>query len=202
MNRRIVLVVASMGLLGCSLLSRVTGGNEESEAEVETPAMTAAAPPLDASAAGDAACLVGTWNVTEIEGYVQSILPAQVDRSSLEYQGMSGTMQVTFESDGTGSYLLQDFVVSYNMMGLPMAFGLNGNGTLTYQTAGDRVTIQTGDDSTLTGQLSLGTTSSPLGDLGESAISGTQAYACQGDTLEMTPDSENASPVVYQREAP
>ena len=202
MNSRIVMVVASMGLLGCSLLSRVSGGNVESEAEVETPVMTAEASPLGALTSGDAACLVGTWNVAEIESFMQSILPSQVDRSSLEYQGMSGTMQVTFESDGTGSYLLQDFVVSYNMMGLPMAFGLNGNGTLTYQTAGDQVTIQTGDDSTLTGQLTLGTTSSPLGDLGEGAISGTRAYACQGDTLEMTPDAENASPVVYQRVTP
>lgn len=199
---RFVMVVASMGLLGCSLLSQLTAGNEASEAEVETPAMTAAAPPLDASAAGDAACLVGTWNVTEIEGYIQSILPAGVDSSSLEYQGMSGTMQVTFESDGTGNYLIQDFTVDYIMIGLPTGFAMNGSGTFTYQTAGDQVTVQTGDDSTLTGELTIGTTASPLGDLGESAINGTRGFSCQGDTLEMTPDTENASPVVYQRVTP
>jgi hypothetical protein len=200
--RVIVGIVASMGLLGCSLFSRLPEGVGQSEIEVEAPLTPAETPMPDLPSGGGAACLVGTWRVTDVTAMLQSVLPSDVDSSSLQYEGTSGTMQITFGADGTGDYAVDAFTVNYSMMGMSFAFTMNGSGAFTYATAGDQVTVVTGGDSTLTGDLIIAGSSSPMGDMVVGIIRGTQQFRCEGDTLELTPDVEDASPIVYERVSP
>jgi hypothetical protein len=199
MKRRVMMSVAAMGLLGCSLFSQsgVKVGGMESEAE--EPAEATQAPMAELPGGGDAACLVGTWTVTDVSAMLEGMIPTGVDSSSMQFEGTSGTMQVTFAENGTGEYALDQFSVSYSMMGMPMSVALNGGGVFTYQVSGDQLTMLTGEGASMTGELTIGDSTSPLGDLGEGFVSGTQAFACEGDTLALTPDVANASPILYER---
>ncbi len=178
-----------------------------------TPAPTDTPEPVAAS--GDA-CVLGTWELSDMSVYMSSIIPA-TSEAEFTFAGQEGYVRYTFSADGTVSFEANNFVVRFAIgvsgVSLDLAVSIDGSGTAVYSADAGAITISNSDTDSLTFSATLGGeemfsgTSGELGSLfgvSEDAASATLLYQCAGDTLTYTPpvDIDNVQPVVLTRVGP
>lgn len=195
-----------MTLMACALAGAVT--------PAETP--TAAPPPPAPPAARTADCLVGTWEITDVQGFMTSVLPSLLPQfGKPEYKGTSGTFRFTFTSDGSVSAEASQFTINYSVSQaiLTVALDLVFSGSIagTYQTtpAGGLSLASPAPDELTFSAILAGATllKQPLGQLipifgGADSGVATGSYICEGSTLQYTPPLSGANPLVFTRTNP
>jgi hypothetical protein len=106
----------------------------------------------NAPAAAAPQCPYGTWQITDFSGYMQSVAANIKQMSSdVTVNGMSttGTATLTFNEDGTGSFIADNYVNNFTMsfaaggttMDIPIVLTQNGTSTAHYKVEGDQITF-------------------------------------------------------------
>lgn len=194
------------------LMTVLTACGMDSDGGVTIDAPMAASAPSDTPEAPESppsglACLSGTWELVDVETYMNSILPPEL-AAGLTFVGSSGFVSTDFRSDGTYTYSMDEFLVQYTMdMGggaVPMEVHLDGEGHGIYKSIEDNTIRFTDlDSSALRITFSLAGEAFDLGtDASTGALSSpeeTVDYECSDDTLFITPPLEGALPVEYTR---
>ncbi len=168
--------------------------------------------PLSAPVEPDS-CLSGEWEITDIAGYMVSVLPIEliVEDAGLEFVGTSGSLSYYFKPDSSMLMMADAYTLRWtvNVSGvppMPMEVTLDGASDGHFSTLADSLTIDDGapNDLSLTivvaGQTVTGDTAKvgnwlPLGSTEEM----TYSYTCEGDVLKIVPDVPNALPITLQR---
>jgi hypothetical protein len=104
-------------------------------------------------------CPVGNWQMTDISSYFESVA-ASITNMAPDYTltdlGATGTVQFSFNPDGTSSVSADNFQQSFTMkvdaggnpMEIPVVLTINGTSTATYLVENDQITFidqQAGD---------------------------------------------------------
>jgi hypothetical protein len=200
-TKAVILLILALGLAAC-------GGATESAAEATDPVMAATdSPEPTATPATGLACLNGTWALSNIDNYMNSVIPPDL-AGGLIFIGSSGTVTTNFGGDGLYAVTLEDFQVQYTMdVGsgpVPLEVYLDGNGSGVYEAIDDNtMTFTELDNSGMTMTVLMGGETIDLGM--EDAVSAfgspdtTFEFDCNGDTLLTYPPIEGALPVEYAR---
>jgi len=222
------LVALSVGVL--LVASACSGGGSSPAAPTAVPPTATTAPtatpvptntpvptdtPEPVAISGDA-CVVGTWELSDMSTYMSSIIPA-TSGAAFTFVGQEGYVRYTFNPDGTVSFDANDFVVHFAIgisgVSLDLAVSIDGSGTATYAADAGTLTVSNSDADSLTFSATLGGEemfSGASGELGslfgvsEDAASAMLLYQCAGDTLTYTPpvDIDNVQAVVLTRVGP
>lgn len=174
---------------------------------VPTPTTAPTATPLPATGS---ACLVGTWQLSDMSVYMQSIMAKSGSAVSLVEQ--TGGLVYTFAADGTAHAEAQDFTMKMTMTVEKLTFDLNvtisGAADSQYTATDDQITFSNGEvkglkvSATMNGTELFSSTPDEL-----AAMFGVSpdpkynvfGYQCSGDTLVYTPPVEDVQPVVMKR---
>jgi hypothetical protein len=190
------------------VLTACSSGATESAAESPIPTMAATNTPEPTSTpATGLACLSGTWELVNIENYMDSVIPPEM-AGLLTYVENSGTASANFNPDGTYTYQVNQFRVQYSMdMGsgpMTMEVLMNGEGNGTYEAVDDNtLTFTELDNSGVTLTATLGgeainfNIDDAVGAFGSTATP--FEFDCNGNTLLTYPPIEGALPVEYAR---
>ncbi|HLF26257.1 MAG TPA: hypothetical protein VJG32_07970 [Anaerolineae bacterium] len=175
------------------------------------PTPTSAATNTPAAVAGDA-CVVGTWELSDMSGYIESVMS---NVEGIEFAGQDGAVRYTFAPDGQALFDAQNFAMRFEgaVSGVPLnlEISINGTGTATYEvSAAGSMTISNSDvtdmtfSATLNGAEIFSDASGELGSLFGAVDdeTATLTYTCAGDTLTYTPPLENAQPITLNRVSP
>ena len=156
-------------------------------------------PTLEANAptGTGAACLVGAWQINDLNQYMQSALPQMIEGAQVEIQDVSGVLTYSFNADGTTLGLAQDFTidakVTTNGITLPGEIIVNGSTQGLYmvdesQTVLTLSSVTPGDMTVSVNVSGIPVVSNtPVNDLlmfgnGQSG-SGSTNFDCNGNTL-------------------
>lgn len=147
-----------------------------------------------------AACLVGSWQINNLQNYLQAIIPLMVEGATIEIEETSGSLTYTFNADGSTLGAANDFKVKakvgINGVTLPGEIIVNGESQGNY-TADDTQGILTLSNIG-TGTLALNAkvaglpvvNDTPIGDLfmpgSDASGSGSTNYQCIGNTLQIS----------------
>lgn len=163
-------------------------------------------PPLElGSASTGAACLVGTWQIDDLNQYMQAVLPQMIEGAQAQIKDVSGVLTYSFNADGTTIGLAQDFMVTADVT--TSGFTVPGEITLNGATSGQYLVDESQTLVTLSsvapGSLVVSASVSgipvvqdaPMNDLlsfnsGQSA-SGSTTFLCDGNTLTLAIDVPN-----------
>ncbi len=225
MSRRYT--VAVVLVLFTLLLAACGGGNAPtSSAPTSAPAVPTTAPtpaptntpvptntpgPTNTPAlAAGAACVVGTWEFSDMSEYFGSLM-SQAGNPA-QYEGQEGKIIYTFGADGKAKIEAQDFTaklkITVQNLSFPMEVKMTGSATADYTTSDpNKVTFSNNDvgnfklSITMNGQEMSSITSDELAAFGLSSDPkyNTFTYECSGDTLKYTPPLPNVKPVVLKR---
>lgn len=176
-----------------------------------TPTVTPTATPV----VGDS-CLVGTWELSDLGGYLAAVMPPEISASDIKQTASEGSSRLTFDSDGQMSFQTKDYVVtlSARLQILPVSVDVSIEGgalgmvrlarnrnVILFDIAADdlafRVTL--GDIEIMSGR------SNELVGLFGLDISGANvgvAYRCTRSTLEYMPPVEDARSIIFTRVEP
>lgn len=172
------------------------------------------APTQDASepAAIGSACVVGTWQVSNLAEYVGAALPQMVEGAQISLGEMSGGLTYTFNPDGTTLGQANDFsikaTVEMNGLKLPGQIQVNGSSqgkysvdegqgllTLTEITAGD-LSVSANVAGIPVVQQTAVTELFMLGS-GQDA-NGSTSFQCIGDAMQISVDVPNLGQQLVQ----
>ena len=181
---------------------------ESSPAESPPPevAPTHTIEPTDPPTTG-LACLSGTWELVNVENYMNSVVPPDL-AGSLTFVESSGTASAIYAADGTYTYRLDEFRVLYSMDGgtgpLTMEVYMDGEGAGIYDPIDDRTLSFTQlDDSGVAITFTLAGEIFDLGmDDAATAFGSPDTifeFDCDGNMLLTYPPIEGALPVEYAR---
>jgi hypothetical protein len=194
--------------LALVLVACDVGGTESGPVESPVPSIapTSTPEPTEPPSTG-LACLSGTWELVNVENYMNSVVPPEL-AAGLTFIGNSGTVSVNFVSDGTYTYTWNEFQVQYTMdVGsgpVPLEIDMNGDGSGIFEPIDDHhLSFTDLEGSGMTIEVLMGGETIDLGmDEAVSALGGpdtTFEFDCDGDTLLTYPPIEGALPVEYAR---
>lgn len=156
------------------------------------------------------ACLVGTWELSDMSQYMQSVMATS--GSAVSLVGQSGRITYVFGADGSAKVTAQDFTMKMAMTVEKLTFELDvvmsGGATSTYAATADKVTFADGElqdlkvSATMNGTELFKSTPAELAAMfgvSPDAKYSTFGYQCSADTLVYTPPIDNAQPVVMKR---
>ena len=182
-----------------------------------TPAPTATTAPTDTpapqAASGDA-CLIGTWEMTDMSDYFTSIMAKT--NTPFKLADKKGSVRITFGADGKAAMAADQWQVTLSgtVQGvvLKVVVSINGAATADYTAADGKIVFSNrrSDNmimsSTVNGQELFSGTSDELASLfgvsGSNNAYNTFPFECGSDTLKYTPPIKNASPVILTRVNP
>ena len=213
--------IAAMALAACTSPAATTPAPtspptiQPTETQAATPTLsaTATSPAPTASGPSLAGCILGTWQVSDFNSYMNSVLPQEaLQNGEISMKDTSGALTYVFDSSGKVDVNAQQFKVTAEItvssVSLPLDIVIVGAGTADYK-LNDAGTIQfsnlnggnisfkvsiSGTSVTSSGQnlLTLG---------GADTTSVEMAYECSGNTLKLTPPVKKTGvqPVVFTR---
>ncbi len=144
-----------------------------------------------------ASCLVGTWQFSDVQQYIDAALPQMIEDAQVEIKGVSGGLTYTFNADGTTLGQAQDFRIQADVttrgLTLPGEIILNGStqGQYTVDDANSVLNVSSLTPGDLTVSANVSgipvVNETPMGDLlmlgaGQSG-SGATSFSCSGNTL-------------------
>lgn len=172
--------------------------------------------PEPAAASGDA-CVVGTWELSDMGEYMASIMAAAGASAEFQFSGQEGYLRYAFGPDGTATIDANDFVVNFAIsmqdLTFDMAVSIDGTGTAAYEAGGGAMLFSDPnvDDltfsATMAGTELFSGTSNELASLFGVSADGTSTaftYECSGDTFTYVPPVgiPGVQPVVLTRVSP
>ncbi len=170
-----------------------------------TPAPTAT--PLPPS---NSACLVGTWELSDMSQYMQSVIAQS--GGAVEFVGQTGRITYVFGADGSAKVDAQDFSMKMSMTVEKLTFELNitisGGATSTFTATDETVTFSDGElrglkfSATMNGTELFNSTPAELAAMfgvSPDPRYNTFGYQCDATTLTYTPPIDAAQPVVMKR---
>ena len=170
-----------------------------------TPAPTAT--PLPPS---NSACLVGTWELSDMSQYMQSVIAQS--GGAVEFVGQTGRITYVFGADGSAIVDAQDFTMQMSMTVEKLTFELNitisGGATSTFTATDEKVTFSDGElrglkfSATMNGTELFNSTPAELAAMfgvSPDPRYNTFGYQCDATTLTYTPPIDAAQPVVMKR---
>jgi hypothetical protein len=201
-TKSVILLALTLALVACD------AGESGSPAETTVPtvAPTNTPEPTSTPATG-VTCLNGTWELFDIENYMNSVIPPEL-AGGLAFIGSSGTATTNFGGDGLYAVTLEEFQVQYTMdVGsgpVPLEVYIDGDGSGVYEAIDDHTIHFTElDNSGMIMTVLMGGETIDLGmEDAISAFGGTDTtfeFDCSGDTLLTYPPIEGALPVEYVR---
>ncbi len=152
-----------------------------------------------------AACVVGTWQVVDLQSYIQDMLPVMVEGAELQVKDVSGNLTYTFNADGSSVGRADAFTlnvgVDVNGLSLPGKVVVNGSSQGQYEVDGDQnlLTMRglSAGDLTVSANVAgvpvvnqtpvLNLLSFNGGTEGEAAVN----FQCIGDALQVTVNLQN-----------
>lgn len=152
-----------------------------------------------------AACLVGTWQVNNLQNYLQAVLPQMIEGAAIEIEETSGSLTYTFNADGSTTGAANDFIVKAkvgtNGVTLPGEITVNGasQGSFTADDAQGILTLTNVGAGSLTLSAKVAgipvVSETPIGDLfmlgSNDTGSGSTNFQCIGSTLQVTVNLPN-----------
>lgn len=185
----------------------------DTQAPTATLAATDTSPAPTASESSMAGCIIGTWQVSDFNSYMNSVLPQDaLQNGEISMKETSGTLTYAFDSSGKADVNAQQFKVTAEItvspVSLPLDIVINGTGTADYKVnesgtlqfsnlSGGNISFKvsiSGTSITSSGQtlLTLGS---------EDTTSVEMAYDCSGNTLKLTPPVKKTGiqPIVFTR---
>jgi hypothetical protein len=180
----------------------------------DTPVPTDTPEPV---AASGSACVVGTWELTDMGQYMASIMASAGASAEFEFSGQEGYLRYTFEPDGTATIDANGFVVNFDIsvqdLTFDMAVSIDGTGTATYEADDGEMLFSDPnvDDltfsATMAGNELFSGTSNELASLFGVSADGTSTaftYECSGDMFTYVPPAgvPGVQPVVLTRVSP
>ena len=186
-------------------------------APTDTPAPTPTTAPTATSAptaaplpASGGACLVGTWELSDMSTYMESVMAKS--GSAVTLVGQTGGFVYTFGADGNAHVEAQDFTMKMSMDVQKLKFDINitisGAADSQYTATADKVTYSNGEtknlkvSATMNGTELFSTTPDELAAMfgvSPDPKYNTFGYQCQGDTLVYTPPITDAQPITLKR---
>lgn len=145
-NKNFVIIISSLIILTLALSAC---GSPSSAPAVETPE----------TAVMTAGCPIGNWQMTDIYSYFASVATS-INNLASDYTitdlGATGTVQFSFNPDGTSAVSADNFQQSFTMkvdagdsaLEIPVLLTINGTSTATYLVENDQITFidqQAGD---------------------------------------------------------
>lgn len=202
MNSKIVRLPA-LGLLVALLLAACN--MPITPTQLPEPTATIAPTLESGSATTGAACLVGTWQIADLNQYMQSVLPQMIEGAQAQIKDVSGVLTYSFNADGTTLGLAQDFVVNADVttsgFTVPGEITLNGatNGQYVVDDSGTVITLNSVSPGSLVVSANVSgipvVQGAPMNDLltfnGGQSASGSTAFTCEGNTLTLAVDVPN-----------
>lgn len=156
------------------------------------------------------ACLVGTWELSDMSQYMQSVMATS--GSAVSLVGQSGKITYVFGADGSAKVDAQDFTMKMAMtvekLTLELDVVMSGGATSTYAATADKVTFSGGElqglkvSATMNGTEMFKSTPAELAAMfgvSPDPKYSTFGYQCTADKLVYTPPIDNAQPVVMNR---
>lgn len=204
-NKILWLLILTLALLLAACDSSATESSSTEPAAPEEMATDTLAPTPEP--ATGLSCLSGTWELVNIENYMNSVVPSDL-AGTMEFVDSSGTAGAEFAGDGTYSYHVDDFRVQYAMdMGagaIPMEVIMQGEGNGIYEAIDDHtLTFTQLDDSGLTITITLAGEPFDIGLDDAVSFFGSPdtvfQFDCSGDSLLTYPPIDGALPVEYAR---
>jgi hypothetical protein len=183
-------------------------------APTDTPAPTATtAPTATPLPASGSACLVGTWELSDMSTYMESVMAKS--GSAVTLVGQTGGFVYTFGADGNAHVEAQDFTMKMSMDVQKLKFDINitisGAADSQYTATADKVTYSNGKvnglkiSATMNGTELFSTTPDELAAMfgvSPDPKYNTFGYQCDGDTLVYTPPIADAQPITLKRVNP
>jgi hypothetical protein len=174
---------------------------------VPTPTVAPTATSLPAS--GNA-CLAGTWELSDMSVYMQSVMAKS--GSPVTFVGQTGRIVYVFGADGSAKVTAEDFTMKMSMAVQKLTFELNvvmsGGATSTYAATADKITFSNGElqglkvSATMNGTELFNSTPAELAAMfgvSPDPKYNTFGYQCDATTLVYTPPIADAQPVVMKR---
>lgn len=174
-----------------------------------TPVPTDTPAPIVAAGGGD--CVVGSWQVTNMQDYMESLMGSALDDSlgNFTFVSQTGEALINFGADGRATMNADNFALHFTIdvsgVSLDMAVTLNGTSSSDFVVdSPGQITFSNGDTSDMSLSVTIGgnetTSSSDLTSFfGEPDTTSTFTYECQGSTMLYTPPVENAIPLTLTR---
>jgi hypothetical protein len=163
------------------------------------------------------ACVVGTWEMSDMGPYMASIMSAAGASAEFQFVDQEGYLRYTLGPDSTATIDANDFVVNFAIavqdLTFDMAVSIDGTGTATYEVDGGEMLFSDPnvDDltfsATMAGNELFSGTSNELASLFGVSADGTSTaftYECSGDTFTYVPPVgvPGVQPVVMTRVSP
>ena len=167
-----ILLTAVLMLSACGSASSASPSTSSSTEAPTAPAATSASATSAPAAAGS--CLVGTWQLTDLSAYMNSIEQNTASSSggdfTLTSQKFSGAASWTFNADNTAEFSADNFEQDFTMsttvggqsMDIPISLKINGKSTAAYSVDGDQISFSNQEQSGLTINADVMGASTPL----------------------------------------
>lgn len=161
-----VLTIVVLLLSACSGSTTPTGGGEPSAPGSSTEAPASA---TEIPAASTPDCPYGKWKVTNFDTYMQSVtasISSMASDVTVSNTTTTGDAYLTFNEDGSGSFMADNFIVNFTMeissMALPVVLTQNGTSTAHFTISGDQITLEDQDMGDYTILMDMAGTTSNL----------------------------------------
>ena len=162
-----ILLTAALMLSACGSASSAATSTSSST-EAATASVATSAPATAGS------CLVGTWQLTDLSAYMNSIEQNTASSSggdfTLTSQKFTGAASWTFNADNTSEFSADNFEQDFTMtttaggqsIDIPISLKINGKSTAAYSVDGDQISFNNQEQSGLTIDADVMGSSTPL----------------------------------------
>jgi hypothetical protein len=180
--------------------SAVSGGAGSAAATAQPQARATTAPqPAVGGLPSAKSCLVGDWEVQDLQGYMGSLLNQGGNRIA----SVTGSMRMSAKPDGTITENMSKVTVNMTTSGSTMAVTMDGNVTAKYAEDGGRLTFSNIGGNLTTSATIDGKQLVPPTNAADNSFLGRENsqidYQCKGDTLSFLIPGRESTALTFHR---